>query len=162
MRLRARPPLLTYSLTYLLSVNSYAPKVGIGKHVDSSCLGGFVGVASMGSGATILFIPEGCAGTLIPRSPTLRQMRHRCRSQRVLVKLWPADAGCHTYSFNSSKGSRLHCSTPSPQGHVTFPRLAHHRTCHGTANPLIPRSPVPLPPATFSKAFSPCPRVIKP
>ena len=44
-----------------LSVNSYAPTVGIGKHVDASCLGGFVGVASMGSGATILFTPEGRA-----------------------------------------------------------------------------------------------------
>ena len=89
-------------------------------------------------------------------------MRRRCRPQPVLVKLWLADAGCHTYSFNSSKGSPLHCSTPRPQAHVTFPRLAHQGTGHSTANPLIPRSPEPLPPATFSKAFSPCPRVIQP
>ena len=47
-----------------MSVNAYAPSVGIGTHVDDKGLGEFVGIVSMGSGATILFTPNG------RRSPT--------------------------------------------------------------------------------------------
>ena len=41
-----------------MSVNTYVPEVGIGPHVDQTCLGEFVAIASMGGGATILFTPS--------------------------------------------------------------------------------------------------------
>ena len=42
-----------------MSANTYAPKVGIGPHVDKPGLGEFAGIALMGGGATILFTPVG-------------------------------------------------------------------------------------------------------
>ena len=57
-------PDVTQAAMNQMSVNAYAPSVGIGAHVDDKGLGEFVGIVSMGGGVTILFTSHG------RRSPT--------------------------------------------------------------------------------------------